>query len=107
FVLLFRSLPAPRSSLSPYTTLFRSCAEPCSLRPTAIGRPGPDISVLWNVRRAASSVLHLPHFPEPSRSRCDPYAARRRPLARREDRKSTRLNSSHEWISYAVFCLKK
>src|SRR5207247_10309540 len=29
------------------------------------------------------------------------------PAAEREDRKSTRLNSSHEWISYAVFCLKK
>src|SRR5438105_6098229 len=33
--------------------------------------------------------------------------ARARPPHRGEDRKSTRLNSSHEWISYAVFCLKK
>src|SRR5207247_10677114 len=32
---------------------------------------------------------------------------RRASLAGKEDRKSTRLNSSHEWISYAVFCLKK
>src|SRR5438105_9025373 len=36
-----------------------------------------------------------------------PATALQRPAARRRDRKSTRLNSSHEWISYAVFCLKK
>src|SRR5438105_7901604 len=33
--------------------------------------------------------------------------ARRHRIAKRKDRKSTRLNSSHEWISYAIFCLKK
>src|SRR5207247_6890184 len=36
-----------------------------------------------------------------------PLARRDRPGDQRVDRKSTRLNSSHEWISYAVFCLKK
>src|SRR5207247_7181990 len=46
------------------------------------------------------------------RVRCDPPNCAKRTLARRPklfalDRKSTRLNSSHEWISYAVFCLKK
>src|SRR5690554_7476509 len=64
----------PRSTLFPYTTLFRS--------------PAP-----------ASSGL-------PGRSRRRPRrAGRRRPRA--GDRKSTRLNSSHVRISYAVFCLKK
>src|SRR5438445_9490946 len=68
----------PRSTLFPYTTLFRS------------GR----------LRREPA----LPHArPDDARLR-----ARRAPLPRhRQDRKSTRLNSSHANISYAVFCLKK
>src|SRR5260221_14575473 len=62
----------PRSTLFPYTTLFRS--------------PSP-------LRSETASPRNHPHrrrFPRPSR-----------------DRKSTRLNSSHTVISYAVFCLKK
>src|SRR5215204_5732705 len=58
----------PRSTLFPYTTLFRSRGR----------QPG----------RERAPVAH-------------------RPRARRRDRKSTRLNSSHTVISYAVFCLKK
>src|SRR5690349_23137586 len=51
-------------------------------------------------------------FPRAQRRRSDPEAARQRPdegvpAFRRQDRKSTRLNSSHVEISYAVFCLKK
>src|SRR2546426_5031560 len=65
----------PRSTLFPYTTLFRS------LRPPDDGRP----------RR------HVPVEPR----------GRARGRRRRPDRKSTRLNSSHLVISYAVFCLKK
>src|SRR5687768_17728070 len=42
-----------------------------------------------------------------ARSRPARAGARRRPGAARQDRKSTRLNSSHGYISYAVFCLKK
>src|SRR6266496_1910180 len=64
--------PPPRSTLFPYTTLFRSRAD----RPRSRGRSPP---------------------------RC--RAPGRRPAA--PDRKSTRLNSSHVEISYAVFCLKK
>src|SRR5947208_9971894 len=68
----------PRSTLFPYTTLFRSC--------------------------------HIRQLPPAA-----PSSFRRRPPARRSspppigfsDRKSTRLNSSHQIISYAVFCLKK
>src|SRR6266849_2365544 len=61
--------PPPRSTLFPYTTLFRP-------------------------HRGRAARAHRRH-------RIDP----RRP--HRRDRKSTRLNSSHEWSSYAVFCLKK
>src|SRR5215475_14873911 len=68
----------PRSTLFPYTTLFRSRAR----RPPAPAGSG---------RR-----------PRPGRRRAAPPA---RPASR--DRKSTRLNSSHVKISYAVFCLKK
>src|SRR5438132_8100039 len=75
----------PRSTLFPYTTLFRS--QPVELRsPVGEGRgtTGKD-----GGRRGR---LHAdPAFPDP----------------RRQDRKSTRLNSSHTVISYAVFCLKK
>src|SRR5690349_22646726 len=70
--------PPPGSTLFPYTTLFRSCA-PCAPRDR---RP----------RRRGS---------RPGRS----CSLLRRPPG--IDRKSTRLNSSHVEISYAVFCLKK
>src|SRR3712207_7432829 len=77
----------PRSTLFPYTTLFRSSQEEDRLLPTprTLGA-GPG-------RR------------EPR----DRRPADRRPacLDRDGDRKSTRLNSSHANISYAVFCLKK
>src|SRR5438874_3976500 len=86
--------PPPRSTLFPYTTLFRS---------RWLAR-GP----LENVphRRA---LLHL-HRERPRRlgSRADQRAlARRQGAGAGKDRKSTRLNSSHVEISYAVFCLKK
>src|SRR5256885_12542596 len=69
----------PRSTLFPYTTLFRSAAGlPVDRRGRARRADQPD-------RRDRE---RLPH-------------------ARRRDRKSTRLNSSHLVISYAVFCLKK
>src|SRR2546430_4797105 len=78
----------PRSTLFPYTTLFRSAT--CSGCPAACGAsPGPK------ARRARP-----PKSPRPP-----PPAGGRRRSAR--DRKSTRLNSSHSQISYAVFCLKK
>src|SRR5258707_6530941 len=72
----------PRSTLFPYTTLFRSIQRqtiPCP--PVRKWRPAPP----------------SPHL-EPARSS---------PKHESRDRKSTRLNSSHANISYAVFCLKK
>src|SRR2546427_6759825 len=81
----------PRSTLFPYTTLFRSlymCAENIAQRRVNQMRP----SVIANDARAALRVCH----------HGDAVAH-----AQRLDRKSTRLNSSHSQISYAVFCLKK
>src|SRR5256885_12028915 len=75
----------PRSTLFPYTTLFRSVDEEA--------RQVHDALATWG----ATSV--------PGRTRCKPLTMMRSPGLR--DRKSTRLNSSHLVISYAVFCLKK
>src|SRR5690349_23454406 len=85
----------PRSTLFPYTTLFRS---------RRIGQPRPG-GRLGDRGARGRRCAH---------ERAGPAnLAQRRPdaavqdLAERGDRKSTRLNSSHVEISYAVFCLKK
>src|SRR5690348_18027478 len=75
----------PGSTLFPYTTLFRST-------PPAKARSHCRCSKLWQARHTATS--------EVEQAVC---TATLGPL----DRKSTRLNSSHPSISYAVFCLKK
>src|SRR5436309_4568903 len=80
----------PRSTLFPYTTLFRSGGQgPGGGHPADADRMAPARGAAAEPRQAAQ--------PEP--------AADRGVGAR--DRKSTRLNSSHVKISYAVFCLKK
>src|SRR5947209_9961532 len=87
----------PRSTLFPYTTLFRSRG------------------LLGQVLRAGTERLGLglraPDQPRlrlrDRQGRLHPDEPARGPGRRREDRKSTRLNSSHANISYAVFCLKK
>src|SRR5947208_13256167 len=81
----------PRSTLFPYTTLFRSRVHGHH----SSGRGG---SACRN--RGTSSVLGA----QPRRA---PNAQRRIGTCKVLDRKSTRLNSSHQIISYAVFCLKK
>src|SRR5690349_24234266 len=88
--------PPPRSTLFPYTTLFRSLLFNLNLRDLRREQSVPS----WGQERAE----------QPSaRHRREALALRRRhgytsaPI----DRKSTRLNSSHVEISYAVFCLKK
>src|SRR2546422_8221631 len=78
----------PRSTLFPYTTLFRSRGERrCLLQRSLLLRFDGPVASLSGVRQAL------------------PRAGRRAGPVR--DRKSTRLNSSHGYISYAVFCLKK
>src|SRR3712207_7360965 len=81
----------PRSTLFPYTTLFRS--------PAAVRREGGAAG-----RPAAPHDQQLVGRGRPG----DRGQGRGQPRHRgRQDRKSTRLNSSHANISYAVFCLKK
>src|SRR4051794_41543879 len=71
----------PRSTLFPYTTLFRSIGA--------------------ELRRRVPRMMRVAEIgPHEERLAC-------RPLVEKRDRKSTRLNSSHPSISYAVFCLKK
>src|SRR2546430_13596574 len=70
----------PRSTLFPYTTLFRSCLRPIAPPPVSIRAVKPPGGTLPTI---AQTQYFAP------------------------DRKSTRLNSSHSQISYAVFCLKK
>src|SRR3712207_7546505 len=95
----------PRSTLFPYTTLFRSfgllqVAEALGLGPLHPEATPPSVLV-------EELLAGLPE----ERTSPAATAAAHRALARREqdfgDRKSTRLNSSHANISYAVFCLKK
>src|SRR2546430_12752427 len=88
----------PRSTLFPYTTLFRSRVQLLRIHPRhqvpvgvdALGRNGgiaPAEGPVEPEQLAGDLLGHLRHD--------------------RRDRKSTRLNSSHSQISYAVFCLKK
>src|SRR5256886_9000392 len=91
----------PRSTLFPYTTLFRS---PCPWRQPRHefrGRKSFSAQCLLQLGRPAAGVGN-----PPSPRRAGGVDVHRR-HQRAEDRKSTRLNSSHSQISYAVFCLKK
>src|SRR2546429_4302518 len=80
----------PRSTLFPYTTLFRSRV----LFPEAKTLAHADLSNIGVPRARAAAISSL-------------AAAVMRDPGLLRDRKSTRLNSSHGYISYAVFCLKK
>src|SRR5207248_3587854 len=99
FFIMVRSQPRP--TLFPYTTLFRSIhahVGDAGVRQTHRGRGGPQ-------REHGDG----PADGEARRQRPDhgPRARQLRPADHLQDRKSTRLNSSHRTISYAVFCLKK
>src|SRR3712207_7537988 len=93
----------PRSTLFPYTTLFRSAPGLSRLGEPLI-RDVENLGALFDGRTARSISAHDQHTAvseEHSRVRCTGHDHLRL------DRKSTRLNSSHANISYAVFCLKK
>src|SRR5437764_2538392 len=95
------SLPT-RSTLFPYTTLFRSLDEAEDVdRLRALQRHRLEVGLLDEHEFA---LRHLPALHE--LLRLDLALVERAP-ALLLDRKSTRLNSSHRCISYAVFCLKK
>src|SRR3712207_8278570 len=95
----------PRSTLFPYTTLFRSLTQALDLL---------DGHEEWGVKLLVDRAT----LEGAARADAEPaeeglgsggtyLVQRRRERETREDRKSTRLNSSHANISYAVFCLKK
>src|SRR2546428_10256455 len=81
----------PRSTLFPYTTLFRSC-----------GKLGMGFADVHGCTLSGGNI-HL----QAARTSLESIHATLRILYITKDRKSTRLNSSHDQISYAVFCLKK
>src|SRR3712207_8577663 len=95
-------LRPPRSTLFPYTTLFRSADQPGPLdhlpaqpdqgRPQPVAPPGHLLEQAGVAQGHADGMGGAPRDPGP---------------VRQLDRKSTRLNSSHANISYAVFCLIK
>src|SRR5437870_7540725 len=90
--------PPPRSTLFPYTTLFRSDADSIALL------------VRWHDMSAQKTGKNGPSLPVPPEEEEEEKSAgpsKDNPFGDQADRKSTRLNSSHVAISYAVFCLKK
>src|SRR5687768_18205602 len=93
--------PPPRSTLFPYTTLFRSRKlVELDQRGPAGGDLRSRLAPIPSTRvRQKAGHLRRAQPPELIGGRADP--------AFTLDRKSTRLNSSHGYISYAVFCLKK
>src|SRR5206468_13094691 len=99
--------PPPRSTLFPYTTLFRS---PCLVTPDQAGNPDNlemELRVNGQTRQLSSTkkmvfkVRELIEFFSSMTLEPGDIITSGTP-----DRKSTRLNSSHDQISYAVFCLK-
>src|SRR3712207_7077471 len=83
----------PRSTLFPYTTLFRSLPDHADDR--------------RRIDRAAGALVVERHVAADDRDVQRPAGVTEAAHGLREDRKSTRLNSSHANISYAVFCLTK
>src|SRR3712207_8996493 len=92
----------PRSTLFPYTTLFRSDL----LLPRAL-LEGEPLELGGAGRRVGGAQRHERDEDRDAADRDRDPDVRERGEAGTEDRKSTRLNSSHANISYAVFCLKK
>src|SRR5690606_41886785 len=93
-------LPPPTPSLFPYTTLFRSCVSAVWLR--TVPRKRTVFGMIFDATPPLNCVTEITPvssgLSERLTSDCTPCT---------KDRKSTRLNSSHVKISYAVFCLKK
>src|SRR5207248_9645733 len=104
FTFFLRTRPPPRSTLFPYTTLFRSVGYGMTGDAHHMTAPDPEgdgaaramAGALKDARLAPSDIDYIN-----AHGTSTPYNDKF------EDRKSTRLNSSHRTISYAVFCLKK
>src|SRR5947208_11648647 len=93
-------LRPPRSTLFPYTTLFRSALVMMGLgdKAAALALSEQAMNVLPLAKDAVDGPAPIEVFARVAAQMGEPGRA---------DRKSTRLNSSHQIISYAVFCLKK
>src|SRR5207247_10161776 len=91
-------LPPPRSPLFPYTTLFRSR-----------GRIPGFLQTLQEAKAVQARHIEVrqDHVGRKFAHLLESFISVAGGDGDHADRKSTRLNSSHEWISYAVFCLKK
>src|SRR5258708_16952291 len=88
----------PRSTLFPYTTLFRSkLGLPVAGFEAIDGKAANYRSLVTKIRQTGADLVYFGGTTETNAGQ----------LAKDIDRKSTRLNSSHQIISYAVFCLKK
>src|SRR5256885_10976428 len=92
----------PRSTLFPYTTLFRSSGQWKTARSPLQTIFGSQ----WDPTKGPGPRQEAPLTPE-YQARFEANLTDQRAGGQGEDRKSTRLNSSHLVISYAVFCLKK
>src|SRR5437868_10280044 len=106
-MLLYMLPSLPTATLFPYTTLFRSF-----FTGGPAGRPHFDLEAYVAARLAAAGVgrveaLGLDTYADETRFYSFRRATHRGEPNYGRDRKSTRLNSSHVSISYAVFCLKK
>src|SRR5258708_30626683 len=93
----------PRSTLFPYTTLFRSLVYVGILREQACQGSASVSPCIVYQRYVTSAHDRLSGIDAPLKTGVNIVVARARVI----DRKSTRLNSSHQIISYAVFCLKQ
>src|SRR3712207_8266279 len=99
--------PPPRSTLFPYTTLFRSGVRSRRNRGGRGKRRGGRPRTGEDRDRAVAAVRHGQVWVAVAVELADGDSHRLVPGRQDRDRKSTRLNSSHANISYAVFCLKK
>src|SRR5207248_10083841 len=104
YLFLSHTPPLPSSTLFPYTTLFRSLAIEILVQLAAADVPPCVLEQRLEGRDGVGDELAHP-WPIRCRNGAERLAQSRERAAL--DRKSTRLNSSHRTISYAVFCLKK
>src|SRR5437762_8028342 len=98
------TLPPPTTTLFPYTTLFRSVQK--DLAPVITTTSQPNVLAV-NASLPIKTVAELVTYARANPGKLNYASVGNGSSSHLKDRKSTRLNSSHRCISYAVFCLKK